>query len=142
MSHYSKNDRVTWQEMRVIKKWAKRSVKPSNNKGPAPKGSGKSKSSSHKRSKTNGRLCRQAFRPRRTSEQQIDFGHIWKEGTRKAQTSLSCTQPIQDAVRSWVRSKRTWFGGTERFKPILRFLLGLFWGECLAGMTRHSNGQS
>ena len=51
MSHYSKNDRVTWQEMRAIKKWAKRNVKPSNNKGPAPKGSGKSKSSSHKRSK-------------------------------------------------------------------------------------------
>ena len=51
MSHYSRNDRVTWQEMRAIKKWAERNVKPSNNKGPAPKGSGKSKSSSHKKSK-------------------------------------------------------------------------------------------
>ena len=54
MSNYSRNDRVTWQEMRAIKKWAERNVKPSNNKGPASKGSGKSKSSSHKKSK-NGR---------------------------------------------------------------------------------------
>ena len=51
MSHYSRNDRVIWQEMRAIKKWAERNVKPSNNKGPTPKGSGKSKNSSHKRSK-------------------------------------------------------------------------------------------
>ena len=37
--------------MRAIKKWVERNIKPSNNKGPAPKGSGKSKSNSHKRSK-------------------------------------------------------------------------------------------
>ena len=30
MSHYGRNDRVIWQEMREIKKWAERSVKPSN----------------------------------------------------------------------------------------------------------------
>ena len=51
MSHYSRNDRVIWQEMRAIKKWVERNIKPSNNKGPTLKGSGKSKSSSHKRSK-------------------------------------------------------------------------------------------
>ena len=43
MSHYSRNDRVIWQEMRAIEKWAKRNVKPSNKKGPTLKGSGKSK---------------------------------------------------------------------------------------------------
>ena len=59
MSHYGRNDRVIWQEMRAIKKWAERNVKPSKNKGPAPKGSRKSKSSSHKRSK-NGRQTVQA----------------------------------------------------------------------------------
>ena len=30
MSHYGRNDRVIWQEMRAIKKWAERNVKPSN----------------------------------------------------------------------------------------------------------------
>ena len=74
----------------------------------------------------NGRLCRQASRPRRTSKQQTDFGHIWKEGTRKAQTSPAYTQPIQDAVKSWVRGKRAWFSGGEKGKPILRFLSGVF----------------
>ena len=92
--------------------------------------------------KIDGRLCRQASKPRRTSEQQTDFGHIWKEGTRKAQTSPACTQPIQDAVRSWVRGKRTWFGGGVRGKPILRFLPGLFLGKCPAWMTHHPNGQN
>ena len=51
MSHYSRNDKVIWQEMRVIKKWIERNVKSNNKKGPAPKGSRKSKSSSHKSSK-------------------------------------------------------------------------------------------
>ena len=36
---------------------------------------------------------------------------------------------------SWARGKKTWFGGRERGKPILGFLLRLFWGKCLAGMT-------
>ena len=50
---------MTWQEMRAIKKWTERNVKPSSNKGPAPKRGGKLKSSSHKRSK-NGRQTMQA----------------------------------------------------------------------------------
>ena len=29
LSHYSMNDRIIWQEMRAIKKWVKRSVRPS-----------------------------------------------------------------------------------------------------------------
>ena len=36
---------------------------------------------------------------------------------------------------SWVRGKRAWSSGGEREKPILGFLLRLFWGKCLAGMT-------
>jgi len=36
---------------------------------------------------------------------------------------------------SWVRNKRVWSGGRERGKPILAFLLRLFWGKCLVGMT-------
>ena len=36
---------------------------------------------------------------------------------------------------SWVRDKRVWFGGGERGKPILGFLLRLFWGKCPVGMT-------
>ena len=75
------------------------------------------------------------------SSRQI-FGHTWKEGIRKAQTSPAYTQPIQDTVRSWVRGKRTWFGGEERRRPILRFLPRLFWGKCPVGMTYHPNGQS
>ena len=50
---------MTWQEMRAIKKWTERNVKPRNNKGSAPKRSGKSKNSSHKRLK-NGRQTMQA----------------------------------------------------------------------------------
>ena len=38
MSRYSRNDRVTWQEMKAIKKWVERNLKPSNNKGLAPNG--------------------------------------------------------------------------------------------------------
>ena len=70
------------------------------------------------------------------------FGHTWKEGTCKAQTSPACTQPIQGIVRSWVRGKRAWFGGGERERPILRFLPGFFGGKCPAGMTHYPNGQS
>ena len=51
MSHYGRNDRVIWQEIRAIKKWAERSVKFNNKQISALKGSGKSKTSSHKRSK-------------------------------------------------------------------------------------------
>ena len=61
---------------------------------------------------------------------------------RKARARPRLHQPIQDMVRSWVRGKRVWFGGGERGKLILGFLLWLFWGKCLAGMTYHPNGQS
>ena len=61
------------------------------------------------------------------------------EGMRKAQTSLVYTQPIQGMVRSWVRGKKVWFGGGERGILILRFLPGLFWGKCPAGITHHPN---
>ena len=103
---------------------------------------GNQKAAHIKGQKTDSRLCKQASRPRRTTKGQADFGHIWKEGTRKAQTSPACTQPIQDTVRSWARGKKAWFGGGERGKSILRFLLGLFWEKCPVGMTHHPNGQS
>ena len=78
-----------------------------------------------------------ASQPWQTHKQQADFGHTWKKGTRKAQTSPDCTQPIQDMVRSQVRGKRAWFGSWRGERPILRFLLGLFWGKCPVGMTYH-----
>ena len=37
-------------------------------------------------------------------------------------------------MRSRVRGERVWSSGREREKPILGFLLRLFWGKCLAGM--------
>ena len=35
----------------------------------------------------------------------------------------------------WVRGKKVWSGSGEREKPILGFLLRLFWGKCPAGIT-------
>ena len=61
-------------------------------------------------------------------EQQADFGHTEKRGTRKAQNLPAYTQPIQDMVRSWVRGERVWFSGEERgktyFEVLARSLLG------------------
>ena len=36
---------------------------------------------------------------------------------------------------SWVRGKRVWSGGRERGKPIMGFLLKLFYEKCFARMT-------
>ena len=36
---------------------------------------------------------------------------------------------------SWARGKRAWSSGEEREKPILGFLLRLFWGKCPVGLT-------
>ena len=91
--------------------------------------------SCHKKPRMGSRMCRQASRPRQTHEQQADFRYTWKWSTRKAQTSPACTQPIQEVVKSWVRGKRAWSSGREKGKPILRFLLRLFWGKCPVGMT-------
>ena len=77
--------------MGAIKKWAKKSVKPSNNNYQPLRGAGNQKAAHIKGQRTNSRLCRQASRPRWTRKQQADFGHIWKEGTRKAQTSPAYT---------------------------------------------------
>ena len=38
---------------------------------------------------------------------------------------------------SYVRGKRVWSGSREKGKPILGFLLRLFWGRCFVGMTYH-----
>jgi len=38
-------------------------------------------------------------------------------------------------VRSWVKGKRAQSDGGEREKPILGFVLKLFWGKCPAWMT-------
>ena len=76
-------------------------------------------------------MCREASRPRQT--QQASFGHTQKSSTRKVQTSPANTE----GGRSWVRGKKVWFSGKERGKPILEFLLRLFWRKCPAGMTYH-----
>ena len=90
----------------------------------------KSKSNSHKRSK-NERQAIQASLQTTADERAVNkfFGHTWKEGTSKAQTSPAYTQPIHGTVRSWVRGKRAWFGGGER-------------GKCPARMTHYPNGQN
>ena len=61
MSHYGRNDRVIWQEMRAIKKWAER------------RGVGNQKATHIKGQRTNDRLFRQVSRPRQTRKQQADF---------------------------------------------------------------------
>ena len=58
------------------------------------RGAGNKKTAHIKGQKMDGGLYRQAFRPRRTHEQQVDFGRTWKRGTCKAQTSPACIQPI------------------------------------------------
>ena len=120
--------------------WRRKSPRPSKTqprKEQALKNKKPENGSCHKKPRIGGKMCRQASRPRQTREQQTDFGCTWKWSTRKAQTSLACTQSIQEVVRSWVRGKRAWSGGGERGKPILGFLLKLFWGKCPAGMTYH-----
>ena len=68
MSYYSRNDKVIWQEMRAIKKWAERNVKPNNKKAQPLRGAGNQKAAHIKGQKTDGKLCKQTFRPRWTSE--------------------------------------------------------------------------
>ena len=43
-------------------------------------------------------------------------------------------------MRSWVRGKKAWSGGGERGKPILGFLLRLFWGKRPTGMAYRPKG--
>ena len=35
------------------------------------------------------------------------------------------------------RDEKVWSGSEEKRKPILEFLLKLFWGKCPTGMTYH-----
>ena len=112
-----------WQQEKRVS-WRK--VKPIVKQDPALKW-GKPQ---RKEEPENGqkRTADYAGQSRQTHEQQADFGHTWKRGTHKAQTSPACTQPIQDTVRSWVRGKKAWFGGGERektyFEVPTRALLG------------------
>ena len=51
--------------------------------------------SGHKRKESGqGRTANCVGQPWQTHEQQVDFGHTWKRGTRKAQASPAYTQPI------------------------------------------------
>ena len=81
-----------------------------------------------------GKLCRQAFRPWQMNGQQANFGHIWKEGTCKAQAPPTYTQPIQGMVKSGVRDSEgmVWWWG-EGKNLFLRFRLRLFRGGVLLG---------
>ena len=72
-------------------------------------------------------MCKGASRLRQT--QRLSFGHTQKWSTRKVQTPLACTKLIGSGG-SCVRGKRAWSSGGERGKPILGFLLRLFWGSC------------
>ena len=47
-------------------------------------------------------------------------------------------QPVPSQYRKWwVMGQKAWSSDGERRKPIMGFLLRLFWGKCLAGMTCH-----
>ena len=70
-------------------------------------------------------------------QQQADFGHTWKRGTHKTQTSQACTQPIQDTVRSWVRGKRARFGCGEREKTYFEVSTRTLLGKCPVRMKYH-----
>ena len=91
MSHYSRNDRVIWQERRAIKKWAERNIKPSNNKGPTPKRSGKSKSNSHKRSKNERQAVQESLQT--TADERAAGRFLDIHGT-KACARLRPHQPV------------------------------------------------
>ena len=60
-----------------------------------------------------GRICKRASKPWQTHEQWTSFGHTQKWSTRKAQTLLACTQPIQEVVGrgSEVREGMVWRWG-------------------------------
>ena len=92
MNHYDRNDRVIWQEMGAIKKWAERSVKPSNKQISAPKESGKSKSSSHKRSK-NERQVVQASLQTTANERATDRFWTFMEGRHAQGLNLTNLYP-------------------------------------------------
>ena len=104
MSHYCKNDRVIWQEMGAIKKWAKKSVKPSNNNYQPLRGAGNQKAAHIKGQRTNGRLCRQASRPRKAREQQANFW-TYMEGRHAQGPSLTSLYPA-NTVHSEVMGQR------------------------------------
>ena len=125
------------QEMGLKEEKPMAKQRPSPKKEQALKNEMSKNGSRHNKSRMGGRMYRQAFRPRRTHEWQADFRYTWKWSMHKAQTSPACTQPIQEVVRSWVRGKRAWSGDGERGKPILGFLLRLFWRKCPTRMTYH-----
>ena len=125
------------QETRLKEEKPMAKKRPSLEREQALKNEKSENGSRHKKPRMGGRMCRQAFRPRRTHERQTYFRYTWKWGTRKVHTSLACTQPIQKVIRLWVRGERAWSSGRERGKLILGFLLRLFWGNCPAGMTYH-----
>ena len=112
-----------WQQE---KGWAKEKQSPPLSKAQSL-GRASHKGKGNQKIVKNGRQTVQANHGK-CKQQQADFGHTWKRGTHKTQTSQACTQPIQDTVRSWVRGKRAWFNGGERgktyFKVPAQALLG------------------
>ena len=55
---------------------------------------------------------------------------------------LTSLYPANTGYGEVTGQRKEGFGDGERGKPILRFLLGLFWGKCPVGMTYHPKGQS
>ena len=72
--------------------------------------------SRYKKSRMDGRICRQASRPWQTHKQQTSFERTQKWCTRKAQTSLACTQLIQEVVGHGleVRKGMVWWWGERK----------------------------
>ena len=71
-------------------------------------------------------------------ERQTSNGLTWEWSAR---TRLKHHQPVPNQYKGggpWVRGKiKCGLTVGRREKPILRFLLKLFWGNCLAQMTYH-----
>ena len=63
-----------------------------------------------------GRMCKRASKPRPTHGQRVGCRHTQKWSMRKAQTSLACTQPIQEMEGhgSEVREGMVWRWGDRK----------------------------
>ena len=114
---------MVWKERVAEKGWVEEKQSPPSSKAQSlSRASHKGKREPENSKK---RTASYAGQPRQTHKQQADFGHTWKKGTRKAQTSPANT----DTVRSWVRGKRAWFDGGERGKTYFEVPAWALWGE-------------
>ena len=111
-----------WKRAKEWAEWGKahNQVKPSPRREWAIENEESESSPRHKKSRTGGRMCREASRPWQT--QRASFWHTQKLSTRKVHASPICTQPIQKVVghRLEVRGYGLAVGRKEN----------LFWDSC------------